>query len=67
MADTTEDDAKSSSVQTDGYIHASQVATEAESTTEPTESTPEPVEEKKNKKSKAQLWSEMKISCAYCP
>jgi peroxin-3 len=67
VADTTEDDAKSSSVQTDGYIHASQVATETESTAEPTESAPEPAEEKKNKKSKAQLWSEMKISCAYCP
>ncbi|KAF1915625.1 Peroxin-3 [Ampelomyces quisqualis] len=51
VADTTEDDAHSASMQADSFIHASQVATE-----EPAE------EETKSKKSKAQLWSEMKIS-----
>lgn len=51
VADTTEDDAQSSSMQADSFIHASQVATD------------EPAEETKSKKSKAQLWSEMKISC----
>lgn len=64
VADTTEDDTQSSSIQTDGYVHASQVATESEATAEPAAvSNPEPSEEKKSKKSKAQLWSEMKISC----
>lgn len=62
VADTTEDDTQSSSIQTDGFVHASQVATESEATAEPAVSTPEPSEEKKSKKSKAQLWSEMKIS-----
>jgi peroxin-3 len=68
VADTTEDDTQSSSIQTDGYVHASQVATESEAGVEPAQpavSTPEPSEEKKSKKSKAQLWSEMKISCKY--
>ncbi|KAH7378476.1 Peroxin-3 [Phaeosphaeria sp. MPI-PUGE-AT-0046c] len=67
VADTTEDDTQSSSIQTDGYVHASQVATESEAAAEPAASTPEPSEEKtseekKTKKTKAQLWSEMKIS-----
>ena len=66
VADTTEDDGKSS-IQTDGYVHASQVAIEgeAEGSTAPAEASPEPSEEKKSKKSKAQLWNEMKISCEY--
>jgi peroxin-3 len=69
VADTNDDDGKSSSIQTDGYIHASQVAVEGESTTGPVEPSTgtEVVEEKKSKKSKAQLWNEMKISCKYAP
>jgi peroxin-3 len=64
VADTADDDAKSSSIQTDSYVHASQVATEGETSTAPAEgAAPEASEEKKTKKSKAQLWSEMKISC----
>jgi peroxin-3 len=65
VADTNDDDSKSSSIQTDGYIHASQVAVEGESTTGPAEAIAgaEAAEEKKSKKSKAQLWNEMKISC----
>jgi peroxin-3 len=72
VADTTEDDGKSS-VQTDGYVHASQVVTEGEgsvapaegSAEAPAEASAEAASEEKKKKSKAQLWSEMKISCAY--
>jgi peroxin-3 len=63
VADTADDDAKSSSIQTDGYVHASQVAIEGENSTAPAEGAPEASEEKKSKKSKAQLWNEMKISC----
>jgi hypothetical protein len=66
VADTAEDDARSSSLQTDSFIHASQIATEGDSSTGPIEGSPETGEEKKTKKSKAQLWSEMKISCTYC-
>jgi peroxin-3 len=72
VADTTEDDGKSS-IQTDGYVHASQVAIEAagvgvgegegEGSAAPAEANPAPSEEKK--KSKAQLWNEMKISCEH--
>ncbi|EAT77293.1 hypothetical protein HBH56_186220 [Parastagonospora nodorum] len=64
VADTTEDDGKSS-IQTDGYVHASQVAIEGagegegEGSPVPAEANPAPSEEKK--KSKAQLWNEMKI------
>jgi len=65
VADTTEDDARSSSLQTDSFIHASQIATEGESSTGPTDAIPEVREDRKSKKSKAQLWSEMKISCEY--
>jgi peroxin-3 len=65
VADTADDDAKSSSIQTDSYVHASQVAAEGENIAGPTEGAPEPSEEKKSKKSKAQLWNEMKISCEY--
>lgn len=67
VADTTEDDARSSSLQTDSFIHASQVVTESDSGTGLAEGDPTPppptAEERKNKKTKAQLWSEMKISC----
>ncbi|CAO2649229.1 Nn.00g066140.m01.CDS01 [Neocucurbitaria sp. VM-36] len=66
VADTTEDDARSSSLQTDSFVHASQVVTEGDSSTGPV---PAPAEgstaasdEKKSKQTKAQLWSEMKIS-----
>ncbi|KAI2487137.1 Peroxisomal membrane protein [Pyrenophora tritici-repentis] len=62
VADTTEDDARSSTLQTDSFVHASQVVTEGDSVTGPVEGAPEASEEKKSKKSKAQLWNEMKIS-----
>ncbi len=63
IAETTEDDARSSSIQTEGFVHASQVVSEANSTG-PTPETPVAnSSEKKSKKSKAQLWNEMKISC----
>jgi peroxin-3 len=65
VADTAEDDGKSS-IQTDSYVHASQVAMDGEgSAPAPPEGSPAVAEEKKSKKSKAQLWSEMKISCKY--
>jgi peroxin-3 len=60
VADTADDDARSSSLQTDGYVHASQVALEGETPTEG-----EAGVEKKSKKTKAQLWNEMKISCEW--
>ncbi|KAF2854229.1 peroxisomal membrane protein [Plenodomus tracheiphilus IPT5] len=63
IADTTEDDARSSTLQTDSFIHASQVVTDGDSSTGPVEGTPEPSSEaKKSNKTKAQLWNEMKIS-----
>ncbi|KAL1793664.1 hypothetical protein ACET3X_008646 [Alternaria dauci] len=62
VADTTEDDARSSSLQTDSFVHASQIAIEGHGNTGPTESSEEPREDRRSKKSKAQLWSEMKIS-----
>ena len=62
VAETTEDDAKSSSFQSESYVHASQIAGEGESTTGSVEGSAE-TGEKKSKRSKAQLWSEMKISC----
>lgn len=62
VADTAEDDAKSSSLQSDSFIHASQIAGEAASATGSAEGGAESTE-RKNKKSKAQLWNEMKISC----
>ncbi|KAF1974472.1 peroxisomal membrane protein [Bimuria novae-zelandiae CBS 107.79] len=61
VADTTEDDAKSSSFQSESYIHASQIAGEGESAAGSVEGGTESGE-RKSKKSKAQLWSEMKIS-----
>jgi peroxin-3 len=63
VADTADDDGRSSSLQTDGYVHASQVALEGEDAPAPVEG--EPGEEKKSKKTKAQLWNEMKISCEW--
>ena len=63
VADTTEDDAKSSSLQTDSFIHASQIATEGGRVAGPGEGALEASDEKKPKKTKAQLWNEMKISC----
>jgi peroxin-3 len=73
VADTNDDDGKSSSIQTDGYVHASQVAIEGagegEASVAPAEgaaaAAEATTEEKKSKKSKAQLWNEMKISCGY--
>ncbi|KAH9872917.1 hypothetical protein J1614_005312 [Plenodomus biglobosus] len=68
IADTAEDDARSSTLQTDSFIHASQVVTDGDSSTGPVEGVPEAKgapegsEAKKSKKSKAQLWNEMKIS-----
>lgn len=63
VADTTEDDAASSSIQTDSFVHASQVVTEGESATGLVAPSPAvSSEEKKSQKSKAQLWNEMKIS-----
>ncbi|KAJ4302963.1 peroxin [Kalmusia sp. IMI 367209] len=61
VADTTEDDAKSSSFQSESYVHASQIAGEDESTTGSVEGAAES-KERNTKRSKAQLWSEMKIS-----
>jgi peroxin-3 len=65
VVDNTEDDGRSSSLQTDSFIHTSQVVTEGDSSTGPIEGSAEPSGEKKSKKSKAQLWNEMKISCRY--
>ena len=65
VADTGEDDGRSSSLQTDSFVHASQVVTEGDSGTGAVEGDSEASEEKKSRKSKAQLWNEMKISCTY--
>jgi peroxin-3 len=65
VADTTEDDARSSSLQTDSFVHTSQVVTEGDATGL-VEGASGASDEKKSKKSKAQLWNEMKISCTYC-
>ena len=71
VADTADDDGRSSSLQTDGFVHASQVVTEAgtDSSAGPVEASPSAgasaSSEKKSKKTKAQLWNEMKISCTY--
>lgn len=62
VADTTEEDTKSSILQSESYVHASQIASEGDSATGSAESGADAVE-RKNKKSKAQLWNEMKISC----
>lgn len=65
VADTAEDDTKSSSFQSESYVHASQMAGEGESTTGSIEGAADGSSERRSKKSKAQLWNEMKISCAY--
>ncbi|KAF2446634.1 peroxisomal membrane protein [Karstenula rhodostoma CBS 690.94] len=63
VADTTEDDAKSSSFQSESYVHASQMAGDGESVvTAGSAEGPADSGERKSKRSKAQLWSEMKIS-----
>ncbi|KAF2638849.1 Peroxin-3 [Massarina eburnea CBS 473.64] len=63
VADTAEDDAKSSSYQSEGYVHASQMegGGGGESSTGSVEGVAAPGE-RKSTKSKAQLWNEMKIS-----
>ncbi|KAF9733497.1 hypothetical protein PMIN06_009122 [Paraphaeosphaeria minitans] len=65
VADVAEDDAKSSSFQSESYVHASQLAGEGEGesavTTGSTERSGDSGE-RKSMRSKAQLWSEMKIS-----
>lgn len=64
VADTTEDDARSSNLQTESsFIHASQVVTEGDEGAGLTAATPDASEDKKSKKTKAQLWKEMKIGC----
>jgi peroxin-3 len=67
VADTAEDDTKSSSFQSESYVHASQIAGEGESTTGSVEGSADTGSERRSKKSKAQLWNEMKISCVYPP
>ncbi|KAL1608801.1 peroxin [Nothophoma quercina] len=68
VVDTTEDGSKSESVQTESYVHASQVALEGEGSTVSGETGTSAeaaggIEKgKTSKKSKAQLWNEMKIS-----
>lgn len=66
VVDTTEDGG-SESVQTESYVHASQVALEGEGSVVSTEAGAEPSGDrektKASKKTKAQLWNEMKISC----
>ena len=62
-----DDDGKSlTSFQSEGYVHASQIAGESESSSGSAEGgirvTVEKKEDARNKKTKAQLWNEMKIS-----
>ena len=69
VVDTTEDGTRSESVQTENYVHASQVALEEEGNTASGDSGGVEAGEKEkvkvSKKTKAQLWNEMKISCSY--
>ncbi|KAF2463905.1 Peroxin-3 [Lindgomyces ingoldianus] len=61
----TDDDGKSlTSFQSESYVHASQMEGQAESSEGGAEATPQPTPQPspKPKKSKAQLWNEMKIS-----
>ncbi|PSN60180.1 Peroxin-3 [Corynespora cassiicola Philippines] len=58
----TEDDGKSSSFQSESFIHASQITTDGGSTAGSTETGTDASQERKSKKTKAQLWNEMKIS-----
>ncbi|PVI03107.1 peroxisomal membrane protein [Periconia macrospinosa] len=62
VADAADDDTKSSSFQSESFIHASQITGEASSSTGSADGGAEPNGERKTKKSKAQLWNEMKIS-----
>ena len=70
VVDPTEDGTQSS-VQADSesYVHASQIALEGEGSTASGETGIEAAAEKEkvkaSKKSKAQLWNEMKISCEF--
>jgi peroxin-3 len=66
VADAAEDDAKSSSFQSEGYVHASQMAGDADGESVATAGSAQGSTapgERKSTRSKAQLWSEMKISC----
>jgi peroxin-3 len=67
VADTAEDDGKSDSTRMGSFVHTSQVATEGESSTGTAEGSADAGDEKKTKKTKAQLWNEMKIGCTYLP
>lgn len=62
VADAADEDTKSSSFQSESYVHASQIAGEAASSTGSIEGASETTGERKSKKGKAQLWNEMKIS-----
>jgi peroxin-3 len=64
-ADTADDDGRSSSLQTDGYVHASQAALQGEAEGAAAAVDGEAGDQKKSKKTKAQLWNEMKISCEW--
>lgn len=71
VVDTTEDGTRSSVQDSESYVHASQVALEEGSIVSGETSTDAAGEKdtgKASKKSKAQLWNEMKISCKslYC-
>lgn len=70
VVDTTEDGTRSSVQDSESYVHASQVALEEGSTVSgetSTEAVGEKETAKASKKSKAQLWNEMKISCkSFC-
>ena len=72
VVDTTEDGTRSSAqADSESYVHASQVALEGEGSTvsgeTSTEATGDKEKVKASKKSKAQLWNEMKISCTSRP
>ncbi|KAF2128700.1 Peroxin-3 [Dothidotthia symphoricarpi CBS 119687] len=62
VVDGGDDDARSSSMQTESYIHASQVVTEGDDGTPGNAEVPEERKSRKSTKSKAQLWNEMKIT-----
>jgi hypothetical protein len=62
----TDDDGKSlTSFQSESYVHASQMAGGDGSSESPNGEGAEGSGERKPKKSKAQLWNEMKISCRW--
>lgn len=68
---TTEDGSESVSARTESYVHASQVALEGAESVVSTEAGAEVAGDKEkskaSKKTKAQLWNEMKISCELPP